>query len=215
VRIAPEGLPFVAAGLVVLGGLGAAARGLGGGAWYAAPLIWLPIALWVPLFFRNPARRGPRGETLVIAPADGRVVSVATVEDGDVPGRRALRISIFMHVLNVHVNRSPVDGTVVGRRYRPGKFFNASLDKASEANEQMSLIIRHARGPVLVRQIAGLIARRIVTDPREGDAVRQGERLGLIRFGSRVDTVLPAEVVPRVAVGDCARAGVTVIAEWP
>jgi phosphatidylserine decarboxylase len=130
-------------------------------------------------------------------------------------GGPALRISVFMNVFNVHVNRHPVDGTVALRGYRPGRFLNASLDKASADNEQMSLGVRGVRGPVLVRQIAGLIARRIVTDPAVGEPVRQGERLGLIRFGSRVDTFLPPGVTPRVAVGDRTRAGVTVIAEWP
>jgi len=214
VRLAAEGRPFVYAGLAVLAVLLAVAFRLGGGA-VALPLLWLPVALWIPAFFRDPVREGPRGEHLVIAPADGRVVSVAEVEEPDVIGGRALRIAVFMNVFNVHVNRHPVDGTVTRRDYRPGRFVNASLDKASDHNERMSLGVRSPRGPVLVRQIAGLIARRIVTDPPEGAAVRQGSRLGLIRFGSRVDTYLPAGAHPRVAVGERTRAGVTVIAEWP
>jgi phosphatidylserine decarboxylase len=214
VRLAPEGIPFVIGGFALLAGLTALA-GLAGGGWYALPLAWLPVSLWIPVFFRDPARPGPRGEHLVMAPADGRVVGVGQVEEPQFMGGRALRISVFMNVFNVHVNRHPVDGTVALRAYRPGKFLNASLDKASADNEQMSLGVRTARGPVLVRQIAGLIARRIVTDPAVGEPVRQGARLGLIRFGSRVDTFLPPGVAPRVAVGDRTRAGVTVIAEWP
>jgi phosphatidylserine decarboxylase len=213
-KIAPEGRPFILAGVVILALLAAAAWRVGG--WWLVPaLAWLPIALWVPVFFRDPERPGPRDPRLVIAPADGRVVSVGTVEEAEVIGGPALRVCIFMNVFNVHVNRHPVDGTVVRRDYRPGRFFNASLDKASEHNEQMSLGVRAERGPVVVRQIAGLVARRIVTDPEVGAAVRQGERLGLIRFGSRVDTYLPAGARPRVAVGDRTTAGVTVIAEWP
>jgi phosphatidylserine decarboxylase len=214
VNLAPEGRPFVLAGVTVLLALLAVPVALGPG-WLVLPALWLPIALWIPAFFRDPARKGPRGEHLVIAPADGRVVSVSEVDEPDVIGGRALRIAVFMNVFNVHVNRHPVDGTVTRRDYRPGRFVNASLDKASVDNERMSLGVRSPRGPVLIRQIAGLVARRIVTDPREGGTVRQGTRLGLIRFGSRVDTYLPAGARPRVAVGDHTRAGITVIAEWP
>jgi len=214
VRLAPEGRPFVLAGALVLGALLVVAARWGGG-WFALPALWLPVALWIPAFFRDPVREGPRGEHLVIAPADGRVVSVVEVHEPDVIGGPALRVAVFMNVFNVHVNRHPVDGTVIRREYRPGRFVNASLDKASADNERMSLGVRSSRGPVLVRQIAGLIARRIVTDPAEGARVRQGTRLGLIRFGSRVDTYLPAGARARVGVGDRTRAGVTVIAEWP
>jgi phosphatidylserine decarboxylase len=215
VRIAPEGVPFVVGGVAVLAALVFVASWLDAPGWVALPLAWLPVAAWIPVFFRDPSRSGPRGERLVLAPADGRVVSIAEMHDVDAMPGPALRIAIFMNVFNVHVNRNPVDGIVVRRAYRPGKFFNASLDKASVANEQMSLGIATPRGPVLVRQIAGLIARRIVTDPNEGERVRQGERLGLIRFGSRVDTFVPPGAVARVTVGDRTRAGVTIIAEWP
>lgn len=213
-RLAPEGRPFVIAGVAVLLVLLAAAAAWGAG-WVALAALWLPVAIWIPAFFRDPVREGPRGEHLVLAPADGRVVSVAEVDEPDVIGGRALRIAVFMNVFNVHVNRHPVDGTVVRRDYRPGRFVNASLDKASVDNERMSLGVRSPRGPVLIRQIAGLVARRIVTDPAQGASVRQGTRLGLIRFGSRVDTYVPAGARPRVAVGDRTRAGITVIAEWP
>jgi phosphatidylserine decarboxylase len=214
VKLAPEGLPFVVGGAAILALLVVMAAAAGG-TWYLLPLVWAPVALWIAAFFRDPVRSGPRGDRLVLAPADGRVVSVTTVDDADADGGRALRVAIFMNVFNVHVNRHPVDGTVVLRRYRPGLFINASLDKASEGNERMTLAIRTDRGTVVVRQIAGLIARRIVTDPGVGEGVRQGERLGLIRFGSRVDTLLPPGAQARVAPGDRTYAGLTVIAEWP
>jgi phosphatidylserine decarboxylase len=214
-RVVGEGLPFVAGGCAVLVALALGARALGGGWWYLGPGVWLPVAAWIPAFFRDPKRSGPRGDHLVLAPADGRVVSVTALQEPEFLGGSARRISIFMSVFDVHVNRYPVSGAIEHRAYRPGKFVNASLDKASAGNEQMSLGIRAARGPVLVRQIAGLVARRIVTDARPGDPARQGERLGLIRFGSRVDTFVPPDAAPRVTVGERTRAGVTVIAEWP
>jgi phosphatidylserine decarboxylase len=213
VTLAREGWPFVAAAAVVLVGFAAVAWWRGG--WWVAPaLLWLPITLWVPWFFRNPTRSGPRGPDVVIAPADGRVVSIVEVDEPDFIRGKATRISIFMNVFNVHVNRYPTDGVVDYRQYRPGAFFNATLDKASADNEQMSLGVRGPHGPVLVRQIAGLIARRIVTDHVLGDTVIQGDRLGLIRFGSRVDTFVPSGAVVRVSLGDHTAAGRTVIAEW-
>ncbi len=212
-RIAPEGRPFVVAGVLVLAVLATVGISLGGW-WWAAAVGWLPVALWVPWFFRDPDRGGPRGEELILAPADGRVVSVVDLRERQFVQGDATRVSVFMNVFNVHVNRHPVNGTVGHREYRPGRFVNATLDKASEHNEQMSLGIRTHRGPVLVRQIAGLVARRIVTDPQVGDSVRQGERLGLIRFGSRVDTFVPRTASVRVRQGDRTKAGVTVIAEW-
>ena len=212
-KVAPEGKPFIAlGGLVWIATIVAAARL--GGWWWLVPALWTPIALWVPLFFRDPQRDGPRGAELIIASADGRVVAVQPVDEPEFVKGRATQVSVFMNVFNVHVNRYPVDGTIEQRNYRPGKFLNASLDKASVDNEQMSLGIRSPKGPVLVRQIAGLIARRIVTDSKPGDQVRQGERLGIIRFGSRVDVFLPAGAEPRVRVGEHTIAGVTVIGQW-
>lgn len=214
-RFAPEGIPFVAASVILLAVWAAVAWLAGGGWMWLVPAVWMPMAISIAWFFRDPQRSGERGEHLVIAPADGKVVAIADVEEPSFIRGPARRVSVFMNVFDVHVNRYPVDGTVEHRDYRPGKFLNATLDKASSENEQMTLSIRTHHGPVLVRQIAGLVARRIVTDARVGDAVLQGERLGLIRFGSRVDTLLPAEARIRVAVGDRALAGVTVIAEWP
>jgi phosphatidylserine decarboxylase len=213
VRVVPEGRPFVAIALVALALLAILAWRLGGG-WRIVALGWIPVSLWVPAFFRDPVREGPRDGRLILAPADGRVVSVAPVEEPDYLRGRVTRVSVFMNVFNVHVNYHPMDGVVEYRHYRPGRFVNATLDKASVDNEQASLGVRAGQHQVLVRQIAGLIARRIVTDPAVGDSVRQGARLGLIRFGSRVDTFLPAKAVPRVRVGDRTTGGVTVIAEW-
>ncbi len=207
-RVAPEGRPFILAAWVILGLL------VGFRVWPAA-LAWLPIAVWVVAFFRDPARPGPRGDRLVIAPADGLVVSVREIHEPDFLGGAARRISIFMNVFDVHVNRYPADGAVAFRRYVAGRFVNAAGEKASLENEQCSIGLETARGRVLVRQIAGLVARRIVTDHQPGHAARQGERMGLIRFGSRVDVFLPLDAVPAVREGERTRAGQTVIAEWP
>ncbi len=213
IRIAPEGTPFIIAATVVLIALLVTGVKLGG-AWWVAFGIWVPIAIWVPAFFRDPARPGERGNNLIIAPADGVVVSVAEVEEDGYLQTPSKRVAIFMNVFNVHVNRYPINGTVEYLNYREGKFFNASLDKASIHNEQMSLGINSPNGKVLVRQIAGLVARRIVTDPQPGDSAVQGERLGLIRFGSRVDTFVPINARITVEVGTRTKAGVTVIGVW-
>ena len=212
-KFAPEGRPFLAIGGLILAVLAVLAWKRGGG-WYVPLAMWVPVAAWLPVFFRDPARDGPRGERLVVAPADGLVVSVADTDEPTYVGGRATRISIFMSIFDVHVNRNPVSGVIELREYQAGKFFNASLDKASEGNERMSLGIRGFRGRVLVRQIAGLIARRIVTDAALGTQVSQGDRLGMIRFGSRVDTFLAPGTQPRVRVGERVKAGLTVIAEW-
>ena len=214
-RIAPEGRPFLIMAFAVLAGGLALACVLDFGWWVIFPALWAPVALWVPWFFRDPIRRGPRGDSLILAPADGRVVAITEVDEPDFMRGPARKISIFMNVFNVHVNRHPVDGVVAYRHYRTGKFLNATLDKASTDNEQSSLGVDAAKGRLLVRQIAGLIARRIVTDPSEGDAVQQGERLGVIRFGSRLDTYIPVEAKVTVHLGDKTQAGVTAIAEWP
>jgi phosphatidylserine decarboxylase len=214
VRLAPEGTWLIAAALVVLAICLSMAWVAGLGWWLLIPALWGPVALWVPWFFRDPVRQGPRGKNLILAPADGRVVTITEAEEPAFVRGPAHKISIFMNVFDVHVNRYPVDGEVAYRHYRAGKFVNATLDKASSDNEQMSLGIRSSHGPLLVRQIAGLIARRIVTDNDEGDQVCQGERLGIIRFGSRLDTFVPVDARVTVKQGDRTMAGVTVIAEW-
>lgn len=194
-----------------------AAMRWGGWMSYVPLVATLTLSLWLLVFFRDPRREGPRGERLLLAPADGRVVSIVETDEPDYLRARALRISVFMNVFDVHVNRYPTSGTVDFYRYHPGKFLHAAGDKASVDNEQASLGIAGPAGPLLVRQIAGLIARRIVTDGRPGAPAVQGERLGMIRFGSRVDLFVPLErrPMPRVAVGDRVRAGVTVLAQYP
>jgi phosphatidylserine decarboxylase len=207
IRVAPEGWPFIVVAWLVVLGL-AALR-------FWIPLVlWLPVAVWVVAFFRDPVRDGERGASVAIAPADGKVVDVREVDEPDFVGGRALRICIFMNVFDVHVNRYPLDGTVAYRHYNPGKFLHAADEKASLDNEQSSVGLQTARGKVLVRQIAGLVARRIVTDHGLGTSVRQGERLGLIRFGSRVDLFLPTDAIPAVQAGDRTTAGQTVVARW-
>ena len=176
-------------------------------------VVLVLLAIWVAYFFRDPERNGPRGELLVIAPADGQIVNITEVDEPAFLGGRAIRISVFMNVFNVHVNRYPVSGTVAYAHYNPGKFINAAAEKASLENEQMSVGIVHSTERVMMRQIAGLIARRIVTYSKVGDAARQGDRMGLIRFGSRVDVFLPTDAQVRVRVGQRSEAGMTVLAE--
>jgi phosphatidylserine decarboxylase len=213
-RIAPEGWPFILPGwtLVLLGA--GVARGT---AWLWVPEgILLLLAVWLLVFFRDPVRSGPRGDRYVIAPADGKIVDVTVVDETMYLHARATRISIFMSVFDVHVNRYPASGTIELVHYNKGRFLHAASDKASLDNEQASVGLRTAPGPLLVRQIAGLIARRIVTDGRPGERAAQGARMGLIRFGSRVD-VFVAGAAPhavRVAVGERVHAGATVLAEY-
>jgi phosphatidylserine decarboxylase len=206
-RLAPEGRP------VVLGAWAVAAA-LALLSWWWAALLWLPLAIWTIVFFRDPPRHGPRGEDLIVAPADGRVVSIIPVDEPDFLHEAATRISIFMNVFNVHVNRYPVSGRVLYRRYTRGTFGHAMAEKASASNEQCSIGLQAARGKVLVRQIAGSLARRIVTDHREGAEVRQGDRLGMIRFGSRVDLFVPRSVEVLVQEGAKTLAGVTLVGRW-
>jgi phosphatidylserine decarboxylase len=151
----------------------------------------------------------------VTAPADGKVVLITEVDEPAFIHGRALRVSIFMNVFNVHVNRYPISGTVKYVQYNPGKFLNAAVEKSSLENEQRSVGIEAGPYRILVRQIAGLIARRIVTYSREGERVEQGERMGLIRFGSRVDVFLPTDATVKVKIGELTTAGSTVVAELP
>jgi phosphatidylserine decarboxylase len=215
--IAPEGWPIVAGFLVGSALLIVAASWLTGpiGGSIAAA-IFLLVDLWCIWFFRDPQRRIPTEADAVICPADGKVVIIdraAPPAELGLPAAPMQRICIFMNVFNVHVNRSPVDGRVERISYRPGKFFNASFDKASTDNERCSLLIRMQDGRQAVCvQIAGLIARRIVCRVKEGVLLSGGERFGLIRFGSRVDVYLPVGTTPAVNVGDITSAGSTIIA---
>lgn len=212
-NFAREGLLFIAiAALIAVGTFAFALNRRSWPLWLAAVLL-VVVAIWVAYFFRDPERTGERGERLVIAPADGKVVQITEVDEPAFLKEKAIRISIFMNVFNVHVNRYPVSGVVRYVQYNPGKFLNAAHDKASLENEQSSVGIESGSNRVLVRQIAGLIARRIVTYGTDGVRVQQGDRMGIIRFGSRVDVFLPVTAKPRVRVGEATFAGVTVIAE--
>ncbi|MBL8983506.1 MAG: phosphatidylserine decarboxylase family protein [Gemmatimonadetes bacterium] len=210
--IAREGLVFIYIAAAITAATYAAAAGRRSWPVWILAFVFTLLTLWVIYFFRDPERTGPRGDDLVIAPADGRVIQVSEVDEPAFLHGRAIRVSIFMNVFNVHVNRYPISGTVRYVHYNPGKFLNAAVDKASLENEQMSVGIEHPRGRLLVRQIAGLIARRIVTYSREGDSVEQAEKLGLIRFGSRVDVFLPPGTEIAVKVGEHTVAGTTVVA---
>jgi phosphatidylserine decarboxylase len=183
------------------------------------PLGWIGLGLtvWCYYFFRDPDRVTPTRSGLVVAPADGFVSliepAVPPAELGLGPAART-RVSIFMNVFDCHVNRTPADGRVTRVAYRPGKFLNASLDKASEDNERNGLALELDTGQTIaVVQIAGLVARRILCEVREGDSLLTGQRFGMIRFGSRLDTYLPEGVSPLVAVGQYTTAGETVIAD--
>jgi len=216
VRIAPEGWPFIAtAWTLATGAALVAARW--GGAWWIMPLLLAILAIWVVAFFRDPIRPGPRGDRYVLAAAEGKVLQVLEVDEPMYLKERAIRITVFLSVFDVHVNRYPVGGTVELVHYNPGKFLHAADEKASLDNEQSSVGLRGPRGRVLVRQIAGLIARRIVTDGKPGERAAQASRLGLIRFGSRTDVFLPlsAKAAVRVKPGDRIRVGGTVLAEYP
>ena len=189
--------------------------------WEFITVVLLALTVWVAAFFRDPVRTTPRGDRLVVAPADGLITLISKVppppelrgpdglEDGEYT-----RVSIFMSVFDVHINRSPISGRVKRVAYVPGKFLNADLDKASEDNERQHFLVEGADGTRIgFTQIAGLVARRILAFVREGDEVQSGQRIGLIRFGSRVDVYLPAGTGPRVLLGQRAIAGETVIGE--
>lgn len=216
--IAREGWPIIAAVALVTAIISAIGlmihMAIGG----ILTLIGVAVTLWAVWFFRDPERLAPADPDAIICGADGVVCHIgpgtpppeAAVHPDDCRGMT--RVSVFMNIFNVHVNRAPVAGIVERIAYRPGRFFNASLDKASEHNERLSLVLRRSDGGVMVVvQIAGLIARRIVCRVKEGDRLAAGERFGLIRFGSRVDHYLPAGAVPAVTLGERVVAGQTVI----
>ena len=204
-----EGWPFIAVFFVVTLVLG----------YFSTSLFWIGLILtgWCAYFFRDPQRVTPIDDQLVISPADGEVSAVGPAvppRELGLGNEERLRISVFMNVFSCHVNRSPVRGQITRIEHRPGRFLNAELDKASEENERRAMIIERPDGTeVAVVQIAGLIARRIVPFVHEGDTVGVGERLGLIRFGSRVDVYLPPGKHALVAVGQLANAGETVLAD--
>jgi phosphatidylserine decarboxylase len=212
VPVAREGYPFIistAVPAVVL--LDAAALKGGITLWVISTALSI-LAIAVVVFFRDPERQGPRGLDLVVAPADGKVIDISVLEESSYLNGQALRISIFLSLFDVHINRYPVSGDVQHRDYEPGKFEPAWRKSASDFNERASTGIDANGHPILVNQIAGMAAKRIVTYAEIGDTVEQGDRMGLIRFGSRVDVYLPIDAVPDVKVGERAVGGITVLA---
>jgi phosphatidylserine decarboxylase len=209
VPIHRAGWPFIAIFAVATILLNTVSEGLG--------LVGVVLTLWCIYFFRDPDRVTPTRDGLIISPADGVVQLVdqaAPPEELEMGDTKRWRVCVFMNVFNVHVNRIPISGTLSKLSYRQGKFLNASLDKASEFNERQSLALTMTDGrDIAFVQIAGLVARRILCDAREGLAVKTGERFGMIRFGSRVDLYLPDGVEPLVSVGQTSIAGETVIAD--
>jgi phosphatidylserine decarboxylase len=213
-NVHPEGRKFVviSAGICLLFAL------LG---WETLAWPMVGITFWVAAFFRDPIRTTPKGEALVIAPADGMVTMIASVAppnelsgEGGLGAEPMIRVSIFMSVFDVHINRAPIAGQITRIVYIAGKFLNADLDKASEENERQHILIEGNDGTRIgFTQIAGLVARRIVPWVKTGDFVAAGQRVGLIRFGSRVDIYLPAGTAPAVLLGQRTIAGETVIAE--
>ncbi|MEX0851736.1 MAG: phosphatidylserine decarboxylase [Bauldia sp.] len=204
-----EGLPFIAILFFVAVFFG----------WFWQPVFWIGIILaaWCAYFFRDPPRVTPVDPDLVVSPADGRVLAVEVTTPPAELGlgeQSRRRVSIFMSLFDCHVNRAPLAGLVRQIVYNPGKFLNADLDKASEDNERNALVLETGHGPVAVVQIAGLLARRIVCFAKQGDELVAGQRIGLIRFGSRLDVYLPMTATVIVAEGQIAIAGETVIARF-
>jgi phosphatidylserine decarboxylase len=199
VRLAPEGLPFVLplAGMALLGVL------LG---WLGLAVVGVLLAACVAFFFRDPERVVPQTPEAIVAPADGRVMEIVAGSEG------AERVSVFLSILDVHINRAPDGGRVSNVTYTPGMFLAAYRQEASHVNEANSLTIQNANREFIVKQIAGVIARRIVCRARLGDVLEKGQRYGLIRFGSRVDLVLPRDAEVVVQVGDIVRGGETILA---
>jgi len=187
--------------------------------WDVLTFVLVALTAWVAAFFRDPIRTTPRGDNLVVAPADGLITLISRVgPPPELSGQGAMapgdytRVSIFMSVFDVHINRSPIDGRIARMAYVPGKFINADLDKASEDNERQHFLVEGRNGLMIgFTQIAGLVARRILSFVKEGDQVEAGQRIGLIRFGSRVDVYLPAGTAPKVMLGQRAIAGETLI----
>lgn len=213
---AREGYPFIGVGVLLAGAAWTAVGSGFGGSWMKILAgVLTVLALFVVWFFRNPDPGTPTEPGLVVAPGHGKVISISEVDEPTFMEGRATRITIFLSVFDIHVQRAPVSGTVAHRVYKPGRYLVAWDEKASADNEQASLGIATPAGRVLVRQIAGLVARRIVTDPNEGDTVEMGKRIGLIRFGSRVDLFIPLEWEVTCSVGDRVSVGSSVLARHP
>jgi phosphatidylserine decarboxylase len=195
IPVASEGWPFIFPLAIVTALLFAFG-------WKNVGFVSLLLTLFVLFFFRDPDRSVPEGKGVVVSPADGKVIVVKDIYEPDYLKQDVKQISIFLSVFNVHVNRTPYGGTVEAVKYNPGRFHVASVDKASLDNEQTAMVIVNGKDKILVKQIAGLIARRIVCHAKPGDTLKTGERYGLIRFGSRVDIFLPKDAELKVKVGD-------------
>ncbi len=204
IPIAAEGWPFIIP-LVMFTGL------LFSVGWKNAASVSLALTLFVMFFFRDPERTIPDGRGDVVSPADGKVIVIKDIYEPDYLKQDVKQISIFLSVFNVHVNRAPIGGSIEVVKYNPGKFHVASADKASLDNEQTAMVIANGNQKILVKQIAGLIARRIVCYAKPGDTIKTGERYGLIRFGSRVDIFLPRTAEIKVKLGDRVKGGRDVI----
>jgi phosphatidylserine decarboxylase len=180
--------------------------------WVVIGVILVALAVFVFYFFRDPERVIPTEPGAVVSPADGRIVVITDEPNNGKPGKR---LSIFLAIWNVHVNRSPEAGTITGMEYRPGKFLAAMVARASAENEQNVISLSTATGEMMFKQIAGLIARRVVCWKKRGDVVGRGERIGLVRFGSRVDLWVPRDVEILVKLGDNVKGGSSMLARWP
>ncbi len=207
------GIPIAAEGWIFILPLAAATVLSAIIGWKYPTVVLLVLTLFILFFFRDPERAIPEGKGVVVSPADGKVIVIKDVYEPDYLKQDVKQISIFLSVFNVHVNRSPVAGTVEAVQYHPGKFLAAWDDKASLDNEQTAVVIANGKDRILVKQIAGLIARRIVCYAKPGDAIKTGERYGLIRFGSRVDIFLPKHADIRVKPGDRVKGARDIIAE--
>jgi phosphatidylserine decarboxylase len=204
IPIAAEGWPFIIPLSIVTGLLFAFG-------WKNTALVSLVLTLFVLFFFRDPDRTIPEGKGIVVSPADGKVIVIKDIYEPAYLKQEVKQISIFLSVFNVHVNRAPIGGAVEVVQYNPGKFHVASVDKASLDNEQTAMLIASGKDKILVKQIAGLIARRIICYAQPGDTIKAGERYGLIRFGSRVDIFLPKTAEIKVKLGDRVRGAQDVI----
>jgi phosphatidylserine decarboxylase len=204
IPVAAEGWPFIIPLSIVTGLLFAFG-------WKNTAIVSLVLTLFVLFFFRDPDRAIPEGNGVVVSPADGKVIVIKDIYEPEYLKQEVKQISIFLSVFNVHVNRAPIGGAVEAVKYNPGKFHVASVDKASLDNEQTAMLIDSGKDKILVKQIAGLIARRIICYARPGDTIKTGERYGLIRFGSRVDLFLPRTAEIKVKLGDRVRGAQDVI----
>jgi len=203
--IAKEGLPFLIPFVifsVFFAGMG----------WKVLAMLGIFFSIFIAFFFRNPKRKIPNLQNIILAPADGRITHVGECEEDRFLNTKALKISIFMSLFSVHLNRAPVSGKVIERSYNPGRFLMANVEKSSLLNEQNAFILEaEDRFKILLIQIAGFVARRIVCYAKAGDTLRKGEIFGLIRFGSRVDLYLPTEVNPIVRIGQHVKGGESII----